>query len=468
MTHIPQFIVIKPVICKTYVCYESGTESHHLYCKGKSVFDEHTKIKLEKAKNSTVYYHLRFSHSNTYWAKCGDDKWIVAVSKKPNENISDSSCTLFSPTIDEKGVLRLTHVKSGKRVQTDSSSSRVYVDEDEDEDDDNGDGEKNSDSYCFTYLDWEVLVKIPKRVAFRGDNGKILKAVTYGNLNYLQFASTDGNDGYSAQEVVLQPDGHLRIKSVYYGKFWRLSPGWIWGDSSDHSGDNVDTLFWPVKVDSQTIALRSCGNNKFCKRLTADDKTDCLDACVSEITNEAKLIVEELVLQSDVYNVKYHMKDARVFEEAPYLAAVGVADNRSDETSTFSIKVVYEVTESTTFTHSYSLKLGTKTTFKAGVPCIVEGKIEASAEFTGTLAWGSTTAVKKGAEATLSVKVPAKSRAKVNYVGTHGKCSVPFSYTQKDKSSEDGNFVTTHHNDGIFYGINYYSFRFGQPAVEPL
>ncbi|KAL8458479.1 hypothetical protein ACS0TY_036120 [Phlomoides rotata] len=437
MADLPKFIAIKPVITKTYICYEAGTETGHLYCNGVSVFDPFTKIEIEPAKNNTNSYHLRFCHSNRYWAKCKDDKWMVAISMHPEEDTTKSTCSLFTPTIHDKGVLRLTYVRTGDYVGTDSSCNCVFV------------GYGTSERYDFTYVDWDSLVMIPKRVAFKGDNGKFLKAQKCEGYNYLQFKSEDGNDGYSAHEVSLHHDGHIRIKSEYYNLFWRRSPNWIWGDSSDKSGNDKDTLFWPVNLDDHTIALRNAGNNHFVKRLTTEGKTNCLNAAVLGISESAKLVVEELVLKSNVYNVRYRMEDARVYDEKPYLAGIGTAINDSDTEATLTVRVAYDVTESSTFTRTHSLKGGAKTTFETGIPAIVDGKIQFSLDYTFTNAWETTTAEKKAAEGTFSIKVPPRSRAKVSYVGTHGKCSVPFSYTQKDTSSSDGKCVTSHHNDGL-------------------
>lgn len=101
------------------------------------------------------------------------------------------------------------------------------------------------------------------------------------------------------------PDGHVRIKSDQWGKFWRRSPNWIWADSTDITANNKDTLFWPVRIDEKTIALRNAGNNYFCKGLTVDGKYDCLNAAASTITSEARLEVQELVNDRKLYNVRY-------------------------------------------------------------------------------------------------------------------------------------------------------------------
>ncbi|KAI9070549.1 hypothetical protein K1719_047487 [Acacia pycnantha] len=92
-------------------------------------------------------------------------------------------------------------------------------------------------------------------------------------LQYLQFASNDvGDDTTVGNEIFTTHDGSIRVKSDYFGKFWRRSPNWIQDDSNDTTNNNSDTLFWPVKVDNNVVALRNLGNNNFCKRLTTVPK----------------------------------------------------------------------------------------------------------------------------------------------------------------------------------------------------
>ncbi|EHA8587914.1 hypothetical protein COCNU_scaffold003582G000010 [Cocos nucifera] len=309
---------------------------------------------------------------------------------------------------------------------------------------------------------------MPRHVAFKGDNEKYLKSDWIEGHEYLQFSSDDRNEIATAYEVTMNPDGHLRIMSKLFGKFWRRSPNWIWADSTDTVGNDIDTLFWPVKVYDNTIALRNAGNNNFCKRLTTEGKTGCLNAAVSTITTEARLQVEELVFERQIFDVKYHLEDARISDERATLAGFGVGTNDSEEPATLAIRVAYQDSSSFTFSNSLSITTGVKTTVQTGFARIVEGKIEVSAELTVSLEWNRTTTETKSAEVTYTAAVPARSKARVNYLATQGTCTIPFSYTQKEKSSSDGSFVTTDKIDGVYTGVNYYSFHFDQLEIEPL
>ncbi|KAL1551584.1 hypothetical protein AAHA92_19406 [Salvia divinorum] len=133
-------------------------------------------------------------------------------------------------------------------------------------------------------------------MAFKGDNGSFLKGISWDGYNYLQFSSDDPNAESSGHRVSLLPDGNLRITSDYWwGQFWRASPNWVWADADDASIDNLNTHFWPVKVDDNTIALRSGGNGDYCRRLSAEGKTNMLNAGVDTITTESRMVVQELV-----------------------------------------------------------------------------------------------------------------------------------------------------------------------------
>ncbi|KAG6428950.1 hypothetical protein SASPL_106989 [Salvia splendens] len=388
-----------------------------------SVFSTLVKIEVEQAASNPNYVHLRFSNFNRYWSQRANGNGIVAELKKPVEDTTDPSCTLFE-VVQAAGEFYLNHVQTGGRLLVDTEYWGVFV-------------QVNAlDSYDFlTFVDWSTLVKLPAHVAFKGDNGRFLEGRSWDGYNYLQFSSDDPNEEASGHRVSLMPDGHVRITSDYWdSQFWRRSPNWIWADSDQSSVDNNDTHFWPVKVDdNNTIALRNAGNNNYCARLSTEGKTDMLNADVQNITKEARLVVQELVSQRNIYNVVYRMQDARIYDEVPYVAGSSVLTNSSDQEAAMAVQITYQDEKSYTFSRSLSLTAGVETTFKTGVPFIVEGEISVSFEINTTLQWDTTTTTTTSVMASGSVPVPARSSAVIDYVGTRGTCDVPYSYTQQDK-----------------------------------
>ncbi|KAG6398027.1 hypothetical protein SASPL_139477 [Salvia splendens] len=451
-TALPKFVVLNvpKAATNTYV-YRKDDGS--VVAGDDDMFSPLVKIEIELAEVDSKHVHLRFSYSNKYWQKSTDDNSIVAVSNKPDEDITKPSCTLFESSL-QSGVLYFTHAQTGWRVMMNNSTSAFYVDQ-------------NSVGAPLGFVDWDTLVKLPERVAFKGNNGKYLKAY-YDDHNYLQFASDDPNDDLSSHQVSLMSDGHVRIKSDHWGLFWRRSPNWIWADSEDITANNKDTLFWPIKIEGNTIALRNAGNNNFCKRLTLDGMDNCLNAAVSSLTNETRLQVQELVMERKIYNVRYRMEDARIFGETPYLAGTTTATNYEDEEGSVSVEITYINETSYSFSRSVSITVGVTSSITAGVPGIGEESIEIMSQISTTLEWNNTTTNSVEIKATGSVPVPARSVAVVHYVGTKGTCDVPFSYTQQDRSSTDGKITETDQIDGVYTGVNAYNFSFIVEKSEPL
>ncbi|KAJ9697185.1 hypothetical protein PVL29_009108 [Vitis rotundifolia] len=104
------------------------------------------------------------------------------------------------------------------------------------------------------------------------------RARTIEGHPYLEFASSDNGDPTVGNEVFTTHDGSVRIKSDYFGRFWRRSPNWIWADSDDSTTNNSDTLFWPVTADKNVVALRNFGNEQFLKE-THHRRQDQLSQC---------------------------------------------------------------------------------------------------------------------------------------------------------------------------------------------
>ncbi|KAL8458433.1 hypothetical protein ACS0TY_036085 [Phlomoides rotata] len=462
----PDSIVMKPMTSSRgdYAYYTD----EFVRCAEASAFSPLSTIVVERAKDS-LFVHLRFRHTNKYWGRQGpgvNQQWIIATSDQPIEDTSLPTCTLFEPSLATGGRLLLRHVQSGGRValnnvQTGNLSARLYC----------FDGAVSGisfDLFLFDFVNSKTLLKLPRRVAFKGDNDRFLRAVTVQNLPNMQYSSEDPNERESAFEIELNDDGHIRIKSTHLNRYLRRnSDNWILGDATDNTGN--DTLFWPVQVSGSTYALRAAGNNNnFCRRYTDTSRISCLSATVSNITRTSEMIMQELVIERHIYHIRFRMDQLRIFDEHPVIAGVGISVNNTDVESTLTIKVAYEETRSYFITNGESETSGVSATITVGVPNVASVGVEISSEETTSFEWGEVVEESTTAEATVTVTVPPRSRARVNYVGTRGTCSVPFTYTQRDKSSSDGAIVAYSNIDGLFEGTNYHSFHFEQLAVEKL
>ncbi|KAK4275746.1 hypothetical protein QN277_018777 [Acacia crassicarpa] len=281
-----RFVVLKSNYNKKYLRYihEDVKVQEFLQFSGGEVVSPYVKFEVEMAKSGNGLVHIRCCYNNKYWVRERQDGWwILARADKPEEDQSKWSCTLFKPIYvdaDAKTVrflhVQLNHYACLWMAVAAPFTTYLFA----------GSKDPNKDSHdIYTIIDWESLLIMPKHVAFKGDNGQYLSAHLIEEHQYLQFASNDVGDLAVGNEIFTTSDGSIRIKSNYFGKFWRRSlTNWILANSDDTTNNNFDMLFSPIKVDNNIIALRNLGNNYFYKRLTAEGKIDCLNARVSTIS----------------------------------------------------------------------------------------------------------------------------------------------------------------------------------------
>ncbi|XWS08005.1 hypothetical protein CRYUN_Cryun41cG0039900 [Craigia yunnanensis] len=474
---LPRFIVLQANTKNEYLgfIHENGKSNQgYLQFSETQVLSPYAKFEVEIAEGSgkDALIHIRSCQNNKYWERTknlsitgnpAEQYWITATANKPEEDQSKESCTLFKPiSVDTvTKTVRIMHVQSGCYLCLWGlpAPSPLYV---------LANYKVFDHQYqdIFTIIDWGSLLILPKFVAFKGDNGQYLCLRQIEGHPYLQFATNDIGDSTVTMEIFATNDGNVRIKPTSSNKFWRRSPNWIWADSSDTSSNNKDTLFRPFKVDNQTIGLLNLGNNYFCKRLTTEGKTSCLNADVPSVTNEAQLRVEEPVLERQIYNIKYNLDNSRVYDETVLIVAKNSASNYSQQSNTLDVKLSYTDTKTNTWKNNFSLKLGAKATFDIGFPLIFEGKIELSGEIQSGIEWGETKTTTTIVEVVHKVVVPPMTKVTVNLIATNGKCDVPFTFTQRD-TIYNGNTVISEVQGGTYTGSNYYNTDF-QTKEEPL
>ncbi|XP_039778191.1 uncharacterized protein LOC120645473 [Panicum virgatum] len=202
-------------------------------------------------------------------------------------------------------------------------------------------------------------------------------------LNYLQFSANDIADPTVRNIIHTNSDGTIRIYSSHYGKFWRRSPNWIWGDSDDTTGRDRDTVFRAHLFEGGKCALQNLGNNNYCKRLTTEGKTSCLNAAVPTITREAQLELHETVLSRRIYDVEYHLKDVKTHGLKPRTYYNKTIANNTSRPHKNTLTISYSVTTERRWDSNVSWKLGVTTTITAGVPEIADASVEISSEFSG-------------------------------------------------------------------------------------
>ncbi|XP_030501272.2 uncharacterized protein LOC115716583 [Cannabis sativa] len=477
-TLLPRFVVLKSMWNGKYLrkmskdeSNEKGMNATFLKFEGEDITSPLVKFAVEIAQRNREFVHLRSCHNNKYLTIEPNNSLmrIVAGADEPIEDLDSLSCTMFKP-IQANGsneIITYEELRFGffhastnsYACQTESASkpyaSGMFV------------GYKilSKDLFpcsLFKVLDWDSLVIFPKKVLFKMvGHEKYLSLRQIQRRPYLQFVGYDNGDNTTEYEISTFGDGYVRIKSLSNNKFWRRSPNWIWADSDDESGNNKNTLFRPIRVADNVVAFQNMGNNNFCKSLTTEGKTNCLNAAMPNITIDSKLEILERVLERSIYNINFRQDESRVYDlKVMDLVPKATAANYTNEENTLALNFSYKITKSSTFSGNASLKLGVKTTFETAViPLIAKGSVEISGEVTIGLQWGNTTSIETVTETTYTARVPAMTRVTVTLIATQGKCDVPFSYVQRD-SLYKGGIRVTKMDDGMFKGINMFDFRF--------
>ncbi|KAE8734067.1 hypothetical protein F3Y22_tig00000778pilonHSYRG00078 [Hibiscus syriacus] len=463
---LPRFIVLKSPAAKAYLSFKKEDDLYSGYAEFSEplVVSPDAKFEVESAKGGLV--HIRSCATNNYLERTQDDSisgkpdeqyWITVTAEKKEEDQSKEWCTLFKPMEEDavKKTYRFVHVQSGcylcLRLKPSSDVSAGVLANSTEVDADGND--------IFRVIDWDWLVILPKFVAFKANNDQYLRLIEFEGHPYLQFSGEDIGDVSAAMEISYTPNGTIRIKPINSKKYWRRSPNWIWVDSNDTVGNDKDTLFRPFKVDSKTIALLNLGNNMFCRRLTIEGKTNCLNAAIPSVTKETYLKVEEPVLSRKIENITYLTENSRIYDEKAEVVAKNTASNHTKESNTMDVKLQYTDIKTSTWEGHVSLRLEAKASFEFGIPIIANGNIDITASAESGFVWGETTTTTTVLEVIHKVTVPPMTKVTVNMVMTKGKCDVPFTFTQKD-TLYNGEVVTTEVKGNTYKGSNYYNTDF--------
>ncbi|KAK8549319.1 hypothetical protein V6N13_008995 [Hibiscus sabdariffa] len=460
---LPRFIVLGPNDKLNYLSYIRAGKDTDGYLRffEDQAQNPYAKFEVELSDTDGLV-HIRSCQNNKYWERTknvsltgssSSQYWITATAGKKEDDQSKESCTLFkfNSVNSAANSFRIVHVQSRCYLRLwkwdNPTYTRCVLANHTVSDSQNVD--------VFTIIDWSSLLSLPKYVAFKGSNGKYL-CLRYLDADrpYLQFATEDIGDPNVACEIFPTDDGNIRIRQMSNKKFWRRSPNWIWADSTDNSSNNKDTLFRPVKYDHETVSLINLGNNYFCKRLTTEGKTDCLNAAIESAAGLTRLTVEEAILSREIYGVNYSIENSRVYDETPLVVAMSSASNYTQEPSALEVKLSYTDSSTRSWKTMLSLTLGMKASMEVNFPFVAKGEIEISSEFQSGVEWEQTTTFEIIKEDTKKIVVPPMTKMTVSLIATQGWCDVPFTFLQRD-TLYNGTSVVNEIQGGTYTGSNY-------------
>ncbi|XP_021862428.1 uncharacterized protein [Spinacia oleracea] len=457
MGELPRFIVLgRPTGGVTYLRYvvERGAQHRRLHLSSPEVISERNFTKLEVVRAPPTIgrdmVHIRSCYNNKFLVLESEGSNVfVAEADEPEVDRSIWSCTLFRVTyVNNRLSLLLQSSNAQHSVQVLSNSSL-------------GIAVRNSPfAYWFDVTNMSTLAILPEYIAFKGDNNRYLNSRHIRTQNRLKYESTNLLDTGVHHQTQTLRNGNVRFRSIHFGRFWRKSnPEWIFGDSDDRTGSDINTVFRPIKLDGNKISLLNLGNNRYCMRRVQGGQpklVDTLTASSSTVGPLTVMEVEEAVRQREIYNIHYNMDESRVYNVAPFESGNVTQDTYNLTPLPVVKRVGFKYTQVTreTFNSSHSWKVAYNSKIKVTViPKFVEGEATLEASYDGKVEWSELNETIITQTKDLFIPVPPMTKSIVTLILGRGSVDVPFSYEQRD-ILPNGREVHKHMEDGLFSGLN--------------
>ncbi|XP_004306047.1 PREDICTED: uncharacterized protein LOC101315266 [Fragaria vesca subsp. vesca] len=464
VVYLPPTIALKSNWFNLYLNYSDDSYSStqgFVKFNGSNVFSPLAKFEVVSANTGTGRVHLRCRANKKFLRrKDSTSVFITPEADEAEEDTAKWGCTLFEAREVEAGnttLINLFHVQSQYYTNAwDVSGIRSLRL--------NSVGPNFQGRYNI--LDLESMVILPKHVAFKGKSGDYLRMVEFSNSLQPTFTSTDKGRPGSWFVTSTDGDGRVQIMSFYNNKYLRhnSADNWILADSAGDATD-LSTWFWPIKLNSSTLAIKSLNNGKFGQQYTAGGITYGFRA-VNPTTNDwTRFTLEELVLSRRIYNTDFDLKNAIIYGETPLTMANGDATNDTSADNTLAIKLTYRESRSSTWKSSHSWMVGVSVTTSFKIPFIGGTDVTATAEYSGSYEWGETITSENTVETTYTAIVPAYTRVQVRLLATKGNCDVTYSYYQRDLLY-NGQTVIYKKDDGLYTGVNSYNFHYEVTTVK--
>ncbi|KAL6135439.1 hypothetical protein ACLB2K_067667 [Fragaria x ananassa] len=420
---LPPTIALMPITMDSFLSYsnDSDSETHgFLRFNVHNVTNWLASFQVVSAAIGRGLVHIRSSHNRKFLRRRIEGDLILSPeADEPEEDQSRWSCTLFEPQQSRVGAFpefRLFHVQSN-----------LYV---------------------------TGMQDLRGHVAFKGHTGFYLRL---GDDAKHRFISTDRGISECWYEVDTDRTGSVGIMSRQTNNYWHDRNGFI--SSIPRQVHPSFTHFWAVKVNSNTVALRSISSNRFCAQTTNALGTDILTAAFTTLAASTRFTLEELVLSRRIYDTVFDLESATVYGETPIVMATASSTNNSAAEITVQLRLEYTESQSSTWSSRHSWMVGVSLNASFRIPFVGSGGVTAETEFSGSYEWGTTVTTQTTLESTYTATVPAYSSIMVSMLATRATCDVRFSYHQRDVLY-DGRPEIFIKNDGLFTGINSYNFRY--------
>ncbi|GLU34031.1 ETX/MTX2 family pore-forming toxin [Trinickia caryophylli] len=204
--------------------------------------------------------------------------------------------------------------------------------------------------------------------------------------------------------AIVQSDGNL---CVYHGTDASTRGNWLWGSQATAGGGK---FFLILQDDGNLCVYKGSGPDEQGDLVWHAGRTDA----VKEVT--------------EIISLNYDLDRAEVTTEGISDLYKETVQNNTGQTQSSTLTGSVSASETSGWSDSFGFKIGLKTSFKTGVPCIADGKVEMSVELSNTYTWnGSNTNTKSWGFST-PIQVPANTALSAIISACRSTIVVP--YTQ--------------------------------------
>uniref|UniRef100_A0A3Q2QYW1 Natterin-3 n=1 Tax=Fundulus heteroclitus TaxID=8078 RepID=A0A3Q2QYW1_FUNHE len=138
-----------------------------------------------------------------------------------------------------------------------------------------------------------------------------------------------------------------------------------------------------------------------------------------------------------ISDVKYSTDQTKMFKEPPKTLKTSTAVNNALSCVKKRVTLTQTTKDERHWDISSSIRTGLRKSIRTGIPSIVEGNIELSAEMTHTFSGGNSWIEEVSHSVTLELNVPPKHSCQVKLVGYRYKMDIPYS-AKLSRTYEDG------------------------------
>jgi hypothetical protein len=157
----------------------------------------------------------------------------------------------------------------------------------------------------------------------------------------------------------------------------------------------------------------------------------------------------------DVEEVTYDVNSSTIRGTTPEIIATTTVENDTGTAQSSTVNLSKSVTETSSFTFMTGFSLTVGTSFEAGIPLVVDGKVSVQGTATTQFTWGKSKSITTTVGEMVKVDTPPYS--KIQATASMKSSNIDIPCRMKLRSQVD--HTVTAHSDVTYHGLSYWDFE---------